>query len=107
MFQQRSLMATALLLVVWLSWRGEANGRSYFLVKEPVAETVFTSEFLRDARIRPGNTTRDEMGTFNRKLNLFTEGWIYLPGLLSYSIELEPEWESESNQVQTGEKRAL
>lgn len=105
MFQQRSIRAAVLLLMILLAWRGEAKGRSYFLIKEPVAETAFTGEFLRDARIRPENTTRDVIANFNRKMNLFTEGWIYLPGLISYNIDLEPEWESESNAVQTGETR--
>jgi hypothetical protein len=96
------ILATFISLIFW---QKEAEGRRYFFIKRPMGEAVYSFEFLRDARIRPQNITRDTTTTFGQKPDIFTEGWIYLPGLCSYSIEIEPEWERERNEVQTGEIR--
>jgi len=92
-----------IILVTFLFfWPLDAQGRRYFYIKRPLGEVTYSYEFLRDAYIRPHNITRDSTSIFGQKIHLVTEGWIYLPGLCSYNLEVEPEWERERNKTQTG-----
>ena len=75
-----------------------------FFIERPRLALDFAYEYENDKRTgttESDNTTR----TFTEEFNLETNGWIYHPALLIYSLNFSPIWEqSTSRDTNTGDK---
>lgn len=69
------------------------SGRAYFHIERPKLALEFSYEFEEEERDNPNFHTEDTSHEFREALELETEGWIYHPGLLIYTVGVRPEWE--------------
>jgi len=74
-------------------------GQNYF-IKRPGMGAGLTYEYKDESRTTSGTTVKDSYHRFKERVRLQTDGWLYHPALMQYSLMIEPEW-IQSKEVNT------
>jgi hypothetical protein len=70
----------------------------YFFIERPRLGLGLSYEFEEDERTGPNINREDITTTFSEKFEIETEGWVYHPALMIYTLRLLPEWEQISEE---------
>ncbi|MBI4687608.1 MAG: hypothetical protein HY756_07480 [Nitrospirae bacterium] len=70
----------------------------YFFIERPRLGLGLSYEFEEDKRTGPNINREDTTTTFSEKFEIETEGWVYHPALMIYTLRLLPEWEQISEE---------
>ena len=76
-------------------------GETYYVAR-PTIELELDYEVEDEARTSQNTRSREIERTFTRSADIETEGWIYHPGLVVFSLGLNPEWKTEETAVKDG-----
>ncbi len=84
----------------------EAVGARRFYMERPKLAFDLSYMYEKDERSGPFIDREDTSHTFNETLHIATSGFVYHPALLTYKLELSPEWEQikETNKDQNERK---
>lgn len=80
-----------------------AGGRYYFM-KRPTMGVRLTYEYKDETRESGDTTVKDVYHKFKEQIAFGTEGWLYHPALMKYSLLIEPEWSQAEEEMTPGEK---
>ena len=64
----------------------------YFYLERPKVELKFSYELNNELLTNQGEESEDTVGEFREGIGLSTKGWLYHPALLSFDLDLDPEW---------------
>lgn len=71
--------------------RDGLEGNSFF-IKRPAMGVALTYEYKDESRTTSGSTAKDSYHRFKERVGFKTDGWLYHPALMQYSLLFEPEW---------------
>lgn len=92
--KQCAKYATVLILMALPLLAGnDAHARRLFMMERPDVDFKFSFEFENEKRTGPNVSRENSTITLLEGLGLSTWGWAYHPALLSYKLELLPQWE--------------
>lgn len=88
----------------WQTNEPEDNRREqYYFIKRPKMGAQLTYEFNNESQTLDGATIEDSSHKFIEKISAETSGWIYHPGLMQYSLMIEPELTQVKEELSQGE----
>jgi hypothetical protein len=99
MFNHHRIAKTMLVGIVIsyyaLSCPGEVLAAQNFYISRPKLGFELSFEFEKETDEGPFTDRDDETTTYNERLDIETDGWIYHPALAIFDVTLSPEWEQE------------
>ncbi|TKB11373.1 hypothetical protein [Desulforhopalus sp. IMCC35007] len=90
----------------WLVQPLEEGGdpvERFFFLERPAVGAKLTYEFNNESRTSSGTTADDSYYRYKEQLRFKTEGWLYHPALMQFSLMFEPEWSQGSEESSSGE----
>ena len=76
----------------------------YFFMKRPAMGLSLTYEYKDETRINRDTTVKDTYHKIKEKIGVKTNGWLYHPALMQYSLLIEPEWSQAKEKMEPGEE---
>ncbi|MFT5700100.1 MAG: hypothetical protein ACI8ZB_002971 [Desulforhopalus sp.] len=92
--------------VNWLVQPLEEDGdplERFFFLDRPAVGAKLTYEFNDESRTSSGTTADDSYHRYKEQLRFKTEGWLYHPAFMQFSLMFEPEWSQGSEESSSGE----
>jgi hypothetical protein len=101
-----AVLACALLQALLLagSARAEYAGMTYYMSRPKLALDL-SYRFDSEERTGPYINTKNATHILNERFDIETDGFIYHPALLLYTLRLSPEWEQTLDQPDPGSER--
>lgn len=75
-----------------LNWTRDGLLGEHYFIKRPAMGAALTYEYKDESRITSGTTVKDSYHKFKERVGFKTNGWVYHPALMQYSLMFEPEW---------------
>jgi hypothetical protein len=85
--------------------REDSDALSYFFIERPKLGMELSLEYERSISKRPFVKRKSSTLTFSEILDIETEGFVYHPLLLVYTLRFSPEWEQIREKDARGAKR--
>ena len=79
------------------------QGQYYFL-KRPAMGINLTYEYKDETRTNRGTKVKDTYHKFKEQIRFKTNGWLYHPALMQYTLIIEPEWSQAKEKMDPGEE---
>ncbi|MBI5409917.1 MAG: TonB-dependent receptor [Nitrospirae bacterium] len=102
---KRALILLCIVIFTTSSGGSVFAGR-YFLIERPGLGLEFSYKFEKDERKSADVNREDTAAAFSERLDIETEGWVYHPALMTYTLRLAPEWKQLSERTDGEDKRA-
>lgn len=97
----RGTVILLLMNLVILLIAGKSHAIKYQIAR-PSLGAEFSFELEDNKRRSPDIDREDVTATYSERLDIETEGWIYHPALVIYTLTLSPEWEQLRKEDETG-----
>ena len=83
----------------------EYGGMMYYIDRPKLAMDL-SYRFESEAREGPFIAEKNSSHILNERFDIQTEGWVYHPAMLIYTLRLSPEWQQSLDQPDTGSERS-
>ncbi len=82
------------------------QGQYYFL-KRPAMGVNLTYEYKDETRTNRGTKVKDTYHKLKEQIGFKTNGWLYHPALMQYTLIIEPEWSQAREKMDPGEEAGV
>ena len=99
--QNRNLKCAVIIVLAALAvitYKDNALGEKNYHISRPKLAFELSYEFDNDQRTGPFINRDDKTTTYSERIDIETDGWIYHPALVVYTLTLSPEWEQISEE---------
>ncbi|MBL4901228.1 MAG: hypothetical protein JKY62_01080 [Desulfocapsa sp.] len=79
----------------------------YFFLKRPAMGISLTYKYKNETRTNRGTTVKDTYHKFKERIGFKTDGWLYHPALMQYTLIIEPEWSQAKEKMEPGEEAGV
>ncbi len=92
------------IMVITSLTENDLFARRYMLMNQPEFNYRFSYEYDKEKRTSPFSNREDKAITFQEGFDFKTNGWIYHPALMTYTLRYSPEWEQLSQETKGQDK---